>query len=200
MRASGSGDVVYTDVKLARTSVIPQGDWGRLDGGDTGPLNMMNAGATLTACFLGIAETAQRIAIEMAGRRKGATGRRMADRVAIQHLIAENEVDLYVSRACIERLGRLADLLDAAAQPSADDARTFQKEAQSTKRTVERNAINVVDRAMTISGGAGFMSKHPLARLYRDVRAGPFMQPFAAYEALEYIGKVTLGIDPPLDR
>jgi alkylation response protein AidB-like acyl-CoA dehydrogenase len=68
------------------------------------------------------------------------------------------------------------------------------------KWTVEHNAIAIVNRAMTVSGGAGFMSSHPLSRLYRDVRAGPFMQPVGEYEVMEFVGKLTLGIDPPIDR
>jgi alkylation response protein AidB-like acyl-CoA dehydrogenase len=199
MRASGSGDVVYSDCKLPAASVVPVGEWGVL-GGNGGPLDTMNQAGTLTACFLGIAEEAQRIAIEMAGRRKGPRGIRMADRSGIQQLIAENEIDLFVARAALERGGRALDEAGAADTVSAEADAENMKEGQCMKRAVEGNAIRIVDRAMAISGGAGYMSKHPLSRLYRDVRAGPFMQPFGAYEVLEYIGKVTLGIDPPLDR
>ncbi len=43
------------------------------------------------------------------------------------------------------------------------------------------------------------MSKHPLARLYRDVRAGLFMQPYSPPEGIEFIGRIALGQDTNID-
>jgi len=113
------------------------------------------------------------------------------------------EIDLAVCRATIERVGRLADAFFARyakTDPPVGEANALMKELQCMKYVVNRNACEVVDRAMTVCGGLAYMNSHPLSRLYRDVRAGPFMQPFSPYEAFEYIGRVALGLDPTIER
>lgn len=201
MRASGSHDVLFEDVRIDANSLLPRRPWGNFDGqaADT----TLSFNFSLPVCFLGIAEAARDIALKMAMRPKGPKGKRLADRIPIQQLIAEIEVDLEVARAIIERTGHIVDAYFAGYGPGqAPEAASFAvlKQQQIMKYTLQRRAIDVVDKAMTTVGGSAYMSKSPFSRLYRDVRAGPFMQPFAPYEAFEYIGKVTLGIEPDLDR
>jgi alkylation response protein AidB-like acyl-CoA dehydrogenase len=58
---------------------------------------------------------------------------------------------------------------------------------------VNEGAARIVDRALALSGGAGYLNGHPLARAYRDVRAGSFMHPLGANRAYELLGDVALG-------
>jgi alkylation response protein AidB-like acyl-CoA dehydrogenase len=203
MRASGSNAITFHDCFVPKEMLFGVRDnYAKVGRGFAD--FALTANLPLISSFLGIAETAQYLAVKtMATQRKGPTGKLLGDRIPIQQLIGEIEIDIAVCRAMIERLGAIADAFLARypyGDPSTVQANALMKEVQCMKYVVNRKAIEVVDRAMTVCGGGAYMSKHPLTRLYRDVRAGPFMQPFAPYEALEYIGKVALGQEPVLDR
>jgi alkylation response protein AidB-like acyl-CoA dehydrogenase len=201
MRGSGSHDIVFTNCFIPDSALLDLGVWGEWS--EPYLTGNMTIAMGLAGVFLGIAETARELIIEtVKTRRKGPSGRTLAERSAIQQLIAEIEIDLAASRAI---LGRTAVVVDAffSQHPvegvPLDELHGLMKDFQCAKWFVNRKAIDIVDRALTASGGAGYLSKHPLSRLYRDVRAGPFMQPFSPNEAFEYIAKVTLGLDPKLD-
>ncbi len=71
-------------------------------------------------------------------------------------------------------------------------------EAQAAKAFVNQAAQRVVDRALALSGGAGYLNGHVLGRAYRDVRAGAFMHPLGANRAYALLGDVVLGHEPAL--
>ena len=161
------------------------------------------ANLPLVCASLGIAEAARDLVVDMARTRtKAPTGRPLAERRGVQHLIAEIDIDLTTCRALVDSVGRLLDehfTRRPVADVTIDVLHQLNKEFQSLKLVVNRKAIEIVDRALTASGGAGYMAGNPLSRLYRDVHAGPFMQPLSPVEAHEYIGKVALGLDPTLE-
>ena len=112
-------------------------------------------------------------------------------------LIGESEIDLSLSRATLARTASTLDrcLLGASEDKPDLSFSELMKEVQCANMAIKRSAMALVDRAMTASGGSAYLSKSTLSRLYRDVRACSFMQPFSPLEAFEYIGKVTLGLD-----
>jgi alkylation response protein AidB-like acyl-CoA dehydrogenase len=54
-------------------------------------------------------------------------------------------------------------------------------------------AVEVVNKAMDMMGGAALTKRLPMERYYRDVLSGP-MHPIGGYDALEVIGKHAFGI------
>jgi alkylation response protein AidB-like acyl-CoA dehydrogenase len=101
-------------------------------------------------------------------------------------LIAENAIELAACRATLARSATLVD------EPGHDAVALF-VDTQAAKAFVNEAAARIVDRALAVSGGAGYLNGHPLARAYRDVRAGSFMHPLGANRAYELIGDVALG-------
>jgi alkylation response protein AidB-like acyl-CoA dehydrogenase len=200
MRASASQDIVFRECIVPADGLTDLGAWG-----EWSPLWLVGVISNhlgLVATFLGIAEAAREHALELVTtRRKAPAGRLLAERPGVQHLIAENEIDLAACRAMLTRTALIADAcFQAQSGPveSLDALHSLHKDFQCTKWLVTRKAIDIVDRSMTLAGGAGYLNASPLARLSRDVRAGPLMQPFSPNEAFEYIGKVTAGLNPIL--
>jgi alkylation response protein AidB-like acyl-CoA dehydrogenase len=201
MRASGSHDIVFQDCFVPETALREDGPWGEWSERNLSSQVAFNMG--LVAAFLGIAEAARDLAVLAVTRRRGPNSQPVAERPAIQHLIAEIEIDLAAARAMLARTATMADAFFSqhpAGRVPLGELHQLMKDFQCTKWFVNRKAIEIVDRALTASGGASYLSTNPLARLYRDVRAGPFMQLFSPNEAFEYIGKVALGIDPRLSE
>ena len=71
-------------------------------------------------------------------------------------------------------------------------------EAQTAKVFIGQAAPRIVDRALALSGGAGYLNGSPLARAYRDVRAGAFMHPLGDNRAYEFLGRLALGREPSI--
>src|SRR5262245_40077638 len=100
MRASGSHDVSFTDCHVHEGELVDAGPWGSW----SEPFLAGNLVITmgLVGAFLGIAETARDLVVEMLKvRRKGPGGRILAERSSIQHTVAEIEVALATARAML---------------------------------------------------------------------------------------------------
>ena len=194
MRASGSQSIEFDDCRVPAGSIQIAGLHGEWSPG-------LLVGRTLTnvcllGAFLGIAERARELAVEGALRTtKPRSGGAIANSSGIQHLVGEIEIELAAARALLCRTATsIDDLLEqTGGDPSLEDAHRGMRDYQCAKWVVNQNAIRVVSLAMDVCGGGAFMSGHELSRLYRDVRAGPFMQPYAPGEAREYVGQVALG-------
>lgn len=195
MRGSGSHDVVFQDCFVPADQVHLGGRVGE-PAPDLWP-GLLAVNFPLVGAYLGIAEAAHAVSLEIARtRRRRPGGQLLAERPAIQLQLAEQEVSLAAARAALGRTAVAIDELLAGPELAMPAVHRILLDFQCTKLIVNRAAAEVVDRAMTVVGGSAYLTGHPLGRLYRDVRAGPFMQPYSPPEALELIGRVALGLDP----
>jgi alkylation response protein AidB-like acyl-CoA dehydrogenase len=192
MRASGSHSVSFDDVRLPAEALR-----GGFPAGDAVPYMERNltAGLFHASASLGIAESAHALVV----RKLGARGANGHGREGV--LVADATIELAACRAVVSRAARLVDEYHAAYPTSegpADELTALFAEAQAAKAFVAQAAPRIVDRALALSGGAGYLNGSPLARAYRDVRAGAFMHPLGDNRAYEFLGQHALGLEPSL--
>lgn len=114
--------------------------------------------ATLAGRCVGMMSRAIELSIEHA-RTRIQFGRPIADNQGIQWMLADMQVSLSASRLMAYNAARL---LDGGARA--------EREAAETKLFVTEALQSVVDKAVQIHGGMGYMRDHPVERLYRDAR------------------------------
>lgn len=192
MRGSGSQSVKFDNVEVAASAVRKLGPWGRWS--TTTLINRTLGNLTLVGAFFGIAQHAREIALTAAKTQKK-LGAFIAESPGVQQTAGELEIEYTKCRCVLQQTGVDVDawLEEAGAvPPTLESAHRLMQAYQAAKWTVNRGAIDIVSKAMDLAGGSGYMSSSPLARLYRDVRAGPFMQPHAATDIRTYVGQVAL--------
>ena len=112
--------------------------------------------AAAAAC--GTARWTLDYALEQA-RRPHRTGAPLGEREQVQAMLGQSAMDLFAAGGA---------LYAAACAAEAGDAET---EVAMAKAIATEAVARIVDRAMQLSGGAAVVEGHPLARLYRRIRA-----------------------------
>jgi indole-3-acetate monooxygenase len=131
--------------------------------------------------YLGVAEGARDIAVELAKRKR--PGRHTID--------LAGQMDTELAGA---RLG--LDHMLAAVRLNAPSANSI-NQVMIGRQLVERHAIASVEYAMQAAGGAGFYRSAGLERRFRDIQAARY-HPLQAGPQAEYAGCMALGL--PVDR
>jgi alkylation response protein AidB-like acyl-CoA dehydrogenase len=197
MRASESGSVSFEGVQLPAEALRP----GFAAGSYSTPLldRYLVSGAFHASASLGIAESAQRRIVDTLVSRRDT----VVDDPHAMTCLADNVVDLTAMQSSLDRAGRQIDeYLQAypCGEATLEEAQEVTAAVQASKAFICAGAQRVTDRALALSGGAGYMARHPLAKAWRDARAGAFMHPFGANRAFDLIARTTLGFPMRPDR
>lgn len=183
MRATGSHDLKIVNARVTDEQMIGRG---APSPGTTGkaPANAWFI-CTVGAVYLGVAQAALDFAAGYAAKRvPTALGKPIAELESIQRRLGQAELLLLQARAllyntandwdeCSERRDELTPAVLAA------------------KFTVTNNAIEAVDHAVRVVGGASMSRSLPLERYLRDVRPGLF-HPVNDDQALTIFGRNAL--------
>ena len=156
-----TAQVIFEDCKVPAENIIGnEGDGFKIamKGLDGGRLN-------IAACSLGTAQSAFEKAVEYAGDREQ-FGKKIQDFQSIQFKLADMATELEASRL----------MLRDAANKVDDNAPDKTKAAAMAKRFVTDMSFKIVNEALQIHGGYGYLKDYPLERNLRDVRVHQILE------------------------
>jgi alkylation response protein AidB-like acyl-CoA dehydrogenase len=176
MRGTGSHDIVLSNVFVPDQAISgrrPQGKWHPLFHAIS-----MIALPIIYSAYVGVAEGARERALAL-----------VSGRPADHGLIAwAGEMDNALAgvRLAHDRMIEIAE--------TGSPGPEMTNEVTILRTLVARFAIETVERAMMVAGGASFYRSKELERAFRDVQAARF-HPLQEKVQLEYAGRMALGLD-----
>jgi acyl-CoA dehydrogenase len=115
----------------------------------------------IAARAIGAAERALRAAVDWATEREQGGGRLIGHQL-IQGMVADSVVDIATNRALVHQVAWEAD--------RGLERKMLHAKAAVVKLAASEAGGRVVDRALQMFGGRGYMRENPCERLYRDLR------------------------------
>jgi alkylation response protein AidB-like acyl-CoA dehydrogenase len=156
-----TAQVLFDDCRVPAANLIGQeGDGFKIamQGLDGGRLN-------IASCSMGAAETCLNASIEYVKTRKQ-FGRELASFQALQFRLADMATDLEASRLMVRKAATEVDAKAATATTSAAMAKRFATDA----------GFNIVNEALQLHGGYGYLRDFPIERFLRDVRVHQILE------------------------
>ncbi len=154
MRASATGEVVFSDCALPATQLLGKQGEGFVDS-----LRVLDGGRiSIAALSVGTAQGAFDAALKYSKHRKQ-FGRFISEFQAIQDKLSNMATSIEAAR-----------WLTYCAGARKDSGKRVTKESAMAKLFASEMAVTVADQALQIHGGYGFIKDYPVEKFYRDVK------------------------------
>ena len=154
MRASATGEVVFTDCRVPESQML-----GRQGEGFIDSLRILDGGrVSIAALSVGAAQGAYEAALKYSKQRKQ-FGQPISEFQAIQNKLADMATEIDAARLLTYRAAWMKDHGDR-----------MTKESSMAKLFASEVAVRVANEAVQIHGGYGFLKDYPVEKFYRDAK------------------------------
>ena len=154
MRASATGEVIFTDCRVPESQLLGKPGEGFVDS-----LRILDGGRiSIAALSVGTAQGAYEAALKYSKQRKQ-FGRPISEFQAIQNKLADMATEIDAARLLTYRAGWMKD-----------HGQRVTKESSMAKLFASEIAVRAANEAVQIHGGYGFIKDYPVEKFYRDVK------------------------------
>lgn len=167
LKGSSTCSVILEDVKVPVEQIL-----GEIGKGHIIAFNILNIGRhKIASSCLGQSKRAIQLAVQYAKQRKQ-FGKALVEFPLIKQKIANMTIKTYVNESMIYRIAGMMDqeLQNDSFEPIAKKLAKFATECSISKVFSTEAYDSIIDEAVQIHGGNGFMAKYEVETLYRDAR------------------------------